>query len=247
MENIIYTFDGTFYGFLTVIFDCFKNKTFECYITENKIIQESFLFEYVNIKTDLKKAERVIAGIKNKISEKAFQNIYAAFFNFKKERFTDILKYLQLGFKVGKKIDDYKIYDFVLNVLKKREAVFREAHLFLEFIRFSETKENVLYSEICPDNDVLEIVANYFSDRLISEKWIIYDTKRKKCAVYNKDDILIMNDVESLNILNSDNEIMWQNLWREFFKTIAVENRKNVKLQTQMLPKKFRKNMIEFL
>ncbi len=247
LNNVLYVFDGSFFGFLTVIFECFQNKTFDCGIIEDDNVQESFYFQNVNVLTDEKKAGRVIAGIKSKISEKAFENIYFAFLSFEKGRFVDILKYLELGFRVGKRIDDYKVYDFVVNVLRECRASEHEAHMLSGFVRFSETKEKVLYSEISPDNDVIEILANHFSDRLPDEKWIIYDIKRKKCAAFKDGRILILNDVENLNISVSSDDAFWQNLWKDFFETIAVENRKSAKRQTQMLPKKFRKNMIEFL
>ncbi len=59
--------------------------------------------------------------------------------------------------------------------------------------------------------------------------------------------ILILNNVEDLNISFSENDRFWRDLWKEFFDTIAVESRKSRKRQTSTLPKKFRKNMTEFL
>jgi len=247
LNNIIYLFDGTFFGFLTVVFECFDNKNFDCRIMVNGIIQESICFRYIYLETDNKKAERVVSGIKRKISEIAFENVYLSFLSFDENVFLDILKYLRLGFKVGGNVENYKTLDFVINVQKKRRNVQNEAHLLTGFLRFSETKENVLYSQISPENDVIEIIAEHFRDRLNNERWIINDVKRKKCAVYNGKNLLIMNDVYDLNISLSDDEEMWRNLWRDFFKSIAIENRKSLKRQNQVLPKKFRKYMTEFL
>ncbi len=247
MDNIIYIFDGTFFGFLTVVFECFEKKNFECGIQENGIIQESLCFEYKNIETNGAKAERVVSGIKSKISETAFENVYMSFLSFQENRFTDILKYIKLGFKVGKRVDDYKTLDYVLNVIKRRRAVGEEAHLLTGFVRFAETKEKALYSEISPDNDVIEILAEHFADRLRTEKWIINDIKRKKCAVYDSGNLLIMENMDNLKILKSMEEKVWQDLWIDFFKTISIEDRVSFKRQNQMLPKKFRKNMTEFL
>lgn len=247
MDYIIYTFDGTFSGFLSVVFQCFKDKNFECGIQENKNIQESFYYEYRYIKTDDEKAKRVINGIKNKISIYSFKYVYMAFSGNSQNRFTDILKYLELGFKVGNKVNDYKTLDFVLNVQKGYKTVWYEAERLKGFVRFLETKEGVLYSDISPDNNVLEILAEHFFDRLKGEKWIINDVKRKKCAVSDGKNVIIMNGIESLNINSSDNELFWQQLWKCFFDTISVEGRKNEKLQNSKVPKKYRKYMIEFL
>lgn len=247
MNDKIYVFDGTFFGFFSVVFECFSKKNFDCKIQDEFMIQESLLYEYQKIETDFTKAERVANGIKNKISKVAFENINFAFLGTNENRFTDILKYIRLGFKVGQSVDNYKSYDYVLNVLKARRTVAQEAHLLTGFMRFSETKEKVLYSKIAPDNDVIEVVAVHFADRFKDEKWVINDVKRKKCAIYANGEFIILNDVDELNISNSDDEELWQNLWKEFFSAIAIENRRNIKLQNQMLPKKFRKYMPEFL
>ena len=80
-KDILYVFDGSFLGFLTVIFECFQNKTFDCKIVEDNNVQESFYFQNIDILTDEKKAQRVINGIKNKISENyhKLQVIYAKY------------------------------------------------------------------------------------------------------------------------------------------------------------------------
>lgn len=243
-KDIIYVFDGSFYGFLTTVFFCFKDKNFNARITKDSE-QQSIIYEYKFIDTNPEKSIRVINGIKSKISEESFFNIYTAFQCEKESVFSDIVKYMNLGFKFGKSVDLYKNIDYVNNVLSARQKVYNEAHLLLGFIRFSETKDNVLYGIITPENDVLEIVSNHFADRLNNEKWIIHDKIRNKAAFYNNEVVIAYIDYD-INIEYSNFEEEYRKLWKNFFTTVSIENRKNLKLQKSLLPLKFRKNMSEF-
>ena len=53
----------------------------------------------------------------------------------------------------------------------------------MQFVRFSVMERGVMYSEIAPDNDVLELVADHFSERFRNDPFIIHDTGRKKAVV----------------------------------------------------------------
>ncbi len=70
--------------------------------------------------------------------------------------------------------------------------------------------------------------------------------KRKKAAVYNGSSFIITDINFNINIEKSDDEKFYTNLWKEFYKTISVENRENPKLKRNMMPKKYRKYMTEF-
>jgi len=157
-----------------------------------------------------------------------------------------IYRYILLGFKTGEEVDRYMQLDYVLYVQKTAKYVGGEAHLLTGFIRFSETKQGVLYAKIGPNNNVLPLVANHFSDRLMNEQWIIHDEKRKTAAIYDGNEFVITDVPDSVSVVESDNEADYKKLWHSFFKTIAVESRVNPKLQRTHLPLHYRKYMSEF-
>ena len=43
----------------------------------------------------------------------------------------------------------------------------------------------------------------------------------------------------------SEREKEYQQLWKTFFQTIAIEERKNPRLQMQFMPKKYWKDLVE--
>ena len=53
-------------------------------------------------------------------------------------------------------------------------------------------------------------------------------------------------DFDSFTPEYSEDEELWQKLWKRFVDTIAIKERINPRLQMQMLPLRFRKYMKEF-
>ena len=105
----------------------------------------------------------------------------------------------------------------------------------LEFMSFSLPGDNIDW----PNNNALRSTKN--------ERWIIYDEKRKIYALYDLKNISFFNekDVVSLNLTLENNEIFYENLWKTFFETISIKQRKNKKVQMNFMPRKYWKNMIE--
>lgn len=124
-----------------------------------------------------------------------------------------------------------------------------EGHHLLEFLRFSELKNGILFSVIHPKNDVLPILANHFTNRLPLENFMIYDATHRTAVVHSAGKDYMIVDASSLNMdltkeLSPD-EAHFRSLWCAFFETIAVEARENAKLQIQNIPKRFWADTIE--
>ena len=75
--------------------------------------------------------------------------------------------------------------------------------------------------------------------------FIIHDKNRNLCFLYNQKEYKIISG-EGLSIPSvSENEKMYQDLWKMFFKTIAIKERTNPRCQMQYMPKKYWKDLIE--
>ena len=238
-------FDGSFDGFLCVVYEIYYKKIIPINIqTEAEITLAESL---VTIKTNHSYAQRVFLAIKKKISDEAASKVYYAFLSFEQGRFMPIVQYIKLGFAVGHMVDSHLHEDCVRFVHKLANHSGKEAHLLFGFCRFEQTKQGVLYCKITPKNDVLPIVANHFSQRLMNEVWMIHDRVRNQAAVYNGNNFIIAQVPKDVVIDYADNEEEVQNQWITFFNSIAIEARTNGKLQRQLLPLHFRQNMTEFI
>ena len=158
------------------------------------------------------------------------------------------------------------IYYFYLNALKYKENIVymrnlkcvseslkiakyvkHEAHKYKGFVRFKELENNVLYAEIEPTNDILYIISKHFELRLKNEYWIIKDMKRNKLSVYDKNNFFIISG-DNFKLFNnnlSEEELDIEKLWKEFYKTIGIETRKNDRCRMNFMPKKYWKYIIE--
>ncbi|MGB8450983.1 MAG: TIGR03915 family putative DNA repair protein [Anaerocolumna sp.] len=206
--------------------------------------------EYIYVTENEEKAVKVTKAIKEKISEEAFEMVCHAVLSDEVLKGDMIYRFLILGFSIGSKVVDFLSNDIVLNIFNLNRNVGNEAHHFLGFLRFTESKNNILLARIKPKNDILRLIAPHFSDRLNTENFVIYDEKRKTAVIHRSGFPWIYVWADELNMDKfqelSDQEEEFQLLWKTFFNTIAIEERKNTNLQRNNLPLRFRSNMLEF-
>ena len=243
---ICYTYDGSFEGLLTAIYESYyrREKPVEIHSVEN--LQPSMLYKYIHIATDIDKSQKVYNSIREKISEEALDNIYYVFLADREyERNTIIYNYLKLGWKVGKNIDLYLADDRVLKVVKIRQRVEREVHRLMGFVRFSLVSGNIYYAPIEPDNNILPLIAPHFAARLSDQNWIIHDKARGLAALYNTKNWLII-DAGPGKIPHVDtNEKLYRDLWKEFYNSITIKERYNLSLHKRLLPVRYWVNLTE--
>ena len=140
---------------------------------------------------------------------------------------------------------------YVLAVSKMRQNVWCEAHHYMGFVRFAELQNKILYSEIEPKNHVLPIIAEHFADRFPKENFIIKDKGRKLYLVHEAGKGIVFHQEEGKGVsiteeMYSEEEQQMRKLFRIFHDSIAIGERQNLGLQRQLLPLRFRENMVEF-
>ncbi len=249
LENQIYLYDGTFNGLLTIVFDCYLSKSIPCGISKDTDYVPSLLEKTTFIKTDENKAKRIWNGICNNISYKALYYAYSAFLSSQNGKEMSILKYILHGFEIGPKIVDYLTLPYVIEVVKLHKKVSSEAHRLKGFVRLSKIGDNLWYAPISPDNNVIEEVGHFLMKRFPNQNIILHDKNRNLAFLYSEK---ARNNYEIIEVSNNYNlpdfskeEIKFQTLWKSFYKTIAIKERTNKRLQMQYMPKKYWKDITE--
>ena len=81
--------------------------------------------------------------------------------------------------------------------------------------------------------------------RFSNEYWIIHDISRNKAIIYdtNKYEIIELLQDDCKNLLDHKDE--YSSLWKCYFKFTTIEERKNLRLQCQMMPKRYWKHIFE--
>ena len=139
---------------------------------------------------------------------------------------------------------------YVYRVFELARFVAHEAHFHVEFVRFQELENEILYSVIGPKSNIITFIMPHFADRLPLENFIIHDEKRNIYAIhpakgewylYSGNKILTEEELQC-----SRGEELYSELFCSFFRTIAIKERNNLLLQRNMLPIRYRKYMTEF-
>ncbi|MGK0468307.1 TIGR03915 family putative DNA repair protein [Clostridium sp.] len=238
-----YIYDGSFDGFLSVIYACYYQKIPES-IERESSYNFSMLFEDEIIEIDMVRSNKVYKAIIEKISRDTLVYVYQAFLSEAPGIELKLFKYIQLGFKIGNNVNDFLTHQTVNDVQKYSKKVGFEAHRFLGLVRFQEFN-GILYAAIEPTYNILELIGNHFKERLQNEKWVIHDVKRKTGIVYeNNEWILRELKFEKLESYETE-ELFYQNLWKVFHKSVSIVEKSNERLQMQHMPKKYWSNLTE--
>lgn len=223
--------------------------------------RQSRLFaSYRRVERDEEKAEKVARSVWRKISPEAYHGIYQAALSFEADRADAIYRFLVRGFQVGAGVIDRLQEPAVCRVFELSRRVGRESHLFLEFARFAQWENGVLFGRLAPKCNVLPVIAPHFDGRLSGESWILYDETRCRAAVHPAGGSWFLMDAadsgwEELfarqeeerrepSMVPTDGQA-WEDLWRGFVKSIAIEPRVNPGLQRNLMPLWYRKHMTE--
>lgn len=242
-SQVVYTYDGSFAGFLSCVFDSYvyKEEPVEFAVTE----EQSFLWPERVVETDEEHARRVYRSLGEKVSGAARQLVSRGFLTCLPRKEVHLWQFIRLGYEKGRRAAG-NLADERVRVLDK--AVYQlehEAHMYKGFVRFSE-QEGVLVAEIEPKNRVLSLMRPHFCDRFSGENFLIYDRTHGE-ALFHQAGRSAIVPVESLKLgAPSRKELDCRRMWRRFYNAIAIRERENPKCQMTNMPKRYWAMMTEF-
>jgi probable DNA metabolism protein len=243
--DIIYTYDATIEGFFTCVFDAYQLKQNPLNITSSNEIQQMIGARIKYVETDTDKSNRVFNGIKTKMGTKILDDILMAHLSENPQKDIILFNYIKLGFKIGRRLDFMLSDDFVIKVVKMNRYIGYELSKLLGFTRFSKLENNIYYGEISPKNNLLPVLMEHFSGRFNKMPFILNDVGREIAGVYDMNEWYMLSSKE-INIPKySSDEKEYLLLWKKFYDTIAVTDRKNEKCKQGLMPKRFWKHMPE--
>jgi len=241
---MVYLYDGSFEGLLTCVFEAYASKERDVSIKNIATYIPSFLDEVKEIETDMEKFERVHSSIPKKISRTAQEVVYRAYLSEHENAADLIYHFLRVGYKIGDRVTDF-IQDPKINKIMDLDlGVRRESHRFLGLLRFKEISGGIFYAGYEPDFNITVLIAPHFAGRL-AMPFIIHDRKRNISAVFDGNEIVMTDKVPLIPDGKNMAEDEYASLWKTFFKTIAIAERKNPRTQMQFMPKKYWRNLTE--
>ena len=251
MVTVVY--DGTFEGWLTVVFEVYEYKFTSVNITTKERFQANVFNKHHESYYDHKKSERVWKGLSEKISATALSQVYRAFLSEENGIEHVLLQYAQYAFSSKQSIESDYSNPAVLAVVQTAKKVYREKHRMEAFIRFQLTADGLFYAICQPDFNVLPLIEKHFKSRYADQQWLIYDTKRKYGIyydLYKVETVALSFDPatengKNIELILDEKEVLYQQLWQQYFKSVNIQARKNLKLHIQHMPKRYWKYLPE--
>lgn len=250
MDVLVY--DESFEGFLTAVFEVYEYKLPDVTIVKQSICNATIFGQQRSVVTDDAKAKRVWKGLHQHISKEAVTALYHTWLSEVDNVEQVLLQYMRYAFSKKESIETDFSHPAVLTVAQTIKKVHREKHRMEAFIRFQLTKDGLYYAVIEPDYNVIPLLSKHFKNRYADQRWLIYDTRRKYGIHYNLEEVSFVQLTFSegvkgndINTVYDEQEELYQSLWQQYFKSVNIKARKNIKLHIQHMPRRYWKYLVE--
>ena len=237
-----YLYDGTFDGLLTCLYEHVYTEKAEEIRPERPDLQLS-LGRQMHVKTDLAKSEKVAGAIEKKISPSALRRAYRAFLTAEEGKEMDVLRYVFLGFKLGRDVDKLHGSETVRRIDVLNHKVAWETDRMLGILRFGIVQgpegREVMYAPFEPNCDLLQMLMPHFLNRFRQDPFILHDVGREKAAFADCGEWAMRPLPKDFSPVYTPDEQQYQELWKNYFRTAAIQQRKNENLQKQFIPTRY--------
>lgn len=251
---VVYQCEDSLEGIFTAIYNAYEDRR-EHGDTRISLNGELFLFaEYVPVASDERKACKVMKTLRSRFGDEDYLKICFALASCDPEKAQAVYQTVVLGLSrrcAQGHLFDNLANDWVHHVFTLARNVGNEKHHLVEFVRFKELENGILFSKIGPKNNVVTFLMPHFSDRFPLENFMIFDENRELFGVHpaGKQWYLMQGSIPEAGAEGwklSGREQEYQELFRYFCHKIAIKERENKELQRNMLPLRFQEYMIEF-
>lgn len=257
IEYYVLICEDSMEGILTGVYEAYqikKDKGIESHDSIRLAVKEPatqcFFTQYEHIQTDHEKAAKVTDTIARQLGDETWYRISMAMVSDFEDKADAVYHTIVLGLKLhDKRITDRLQEDCVQRTFKCARASENELCHLKQFSRFAELQNGMLYAKINAKHHVLPFLMPHFADRLPADNFVIYDENTQTFglhASYKKWYLMQGAAFDEDRIVYSEVEAVYQELFKRFCDSIAIESRINPKLQMNMLPLRFRPNMTEF-
>ncbi|MDR0743160.1 MAG: TIGR03915 family putative DNA repair protein [Tannerella sp.] len=243
----IFFYDKTFEGLLSAVFDVYSLKIFPAKLLQTGDILPLFTEITHTVVTQEEHSKRVWQALERK-THKNVRNMLMHVWLSELEGSDELLfRYLCKTFATTRKME-YNFGDAdILEVEKIARKVSHEAQYIRQFVRFQKAADDIFFAPVKPVYNALPLAINHFTDRFADQQWVIYDLRRKygyfydlhttKEITFAGDDHLLSGKLDES--LMADDEKLFQDLWKGYFKAITIKERINPRLHKKNMPVRF--------
>lgn len=237
----VFRYDRSFEGLLTAVFDAYFRRVWPERLLQPEEVAPLFAEEDHRVAADPQKSARVWAGLQKKAPHEACNMISLAWLSEAPGVDMMLMRYMRRVFDSGA-YADFTDPD-TLKIKQLAAKVSNDRTRLLQFTRFQKGGDGTFFAPVSPRYNVLPLVVEWFRDRFRDQQWIIYDIDRKYGYLYDLKDVteITMPDFTGTvdpSVLAPD-EHLFQESWRQYIRSMAIEQRINPRLQRQYMPRRF--------
>ncbi len=253
-----YVFDGSMTGLLSCVFRAFQFKEFAVKISIQGRFQSGLFDEVIHVSANDEHAQRVWNALEIKVEHTSLKNFYYTFLSEQEQAFQQLFEFCIYVFQSALPVDYNYGHAAVLGLSQWTKQVGREKHRMEAFVRFKKAKDGLFIALVRPDFNVLPLIERHFKDRYQDQSWLIYDEKRNYGIYYDLKQVhQVHMQVEQVDQTShtgfsqkftvelDDDELLYDQLWKDYFCAINIEARRNIKLHIQYVPKRYWRYMNE--
>ena len=239
---LIFSYDGSFDGMLSMVFESFVLKTLpsDVYAFGE---EEPALLKIHTVETNFEHARRVERATAEKLGGRALNLVKRGFLYDEGGKELAILRFLWKGFHEGKSAVGMIADKDVNPLFRMATAVSNEQRLLMGFTRFSDAN-GALVATIHPKHFVLPLLKGYFCARLWNETFMIYDETHGAALVHSGKNTAIV-PIEELAMPSETEDAFYRELWKSYYSHISIASRYNPTCRMAHMPKRFWADMPE--
>ena len=261
----VFCYDKSFDGLLSAVFDAYVRREFPDLLLGKDAIPPLNASSFHHVATEAEKSARVFKGLIPKMTGDARRELFYAWLSEQEGADTLLFRYICRIFdcfrdrarRPGGAVETDLSDDGVFAVHRLAKKVGCEKHQLLGFARFQKTRDNVYFAAISPRHNVLPLLLDHFADRFADQSWILFDLKREYGVLFSDGDFRQVHlETEQVRRLRQHGgkldlefleagEAMFQELWKSYFKVVAIDDRSNPKLQSRCMPRRYWTYMTE--
>lgn len=249
---LIYLCEDSLEGVFSAVYKAYEEKR-NPLDTALSLREEPFLFaEYQTVLPDAQRTGKVMNTLLRRFGEENTLSLCLALTSADAGKAQAVYRTVAdgLGRSCGKgRLFDNLAAEPVQRAFSLARSARRELHHLRGFVRFEELERKALYGVIAPKHNLLTFLMPHFADRLPMEHFLLYDEKRDLFGVHPAGRewyLLRGEEAVAPPLKRSEREEQYQELFRQFCQSVAIQSRRNPALQKQMLPLRYREYMTEW-
>jgi len=173
---IRYRYDGTTEGLISAIDHILRHEpdpqTVELEAQEHTMFDQGLF-----IATNSERTEVFLRRFSSAFPESARQVMYVILSE-KEGMETSLLHYIHMVSVYGSRIEGHRTHPAVHDVHVLARKVSREIHRMKGLLRFAMLEDGSYLAKMEPDFNIIQPLSRFFTQRLRTQQWFIYDVKR---------------------------------------------------------------------